>query len=280
MSLLSEFMRVSKRDPCAICGRGKFCMRARDASDRALCTKMESSIRWGDVGWLHGSTKRSEGPRRATLEHVPDFERWEHIAKTCRLRLLERSELRGSIAMELGVTVESMDALGVGLDRDLVTTTWPMRDHLGRIVGIRLRTPNGKWAVKGSKNGLFLPAVDEQDMVLIPEGESDCAAAVSLEFFAIGRPGCMGGVMHLLRWVANRPGRGLIVVADADEAGRRGAQQLAELLAPAVRDVRVIEPPHGAKDLRAALIAGATREDLLKAIAAAPRVVPTLRRRA
>ncbi len=276
MSLFHEFSRVSKRGPCSICGKPDWCLRAADGSDRAVCARIPSSIRWGDSGWLHGGVKHSEGPRVATIEDAPDLEWWKSIAKTCRLRLLEQGQLRGSIAMKLGVTVESMDALGVGLDRDLSTTTWPMCDHLGHVIGIRLRTSMGKRAIKGSRNGLFLPEGSEREVALACEGESDTAAALTLGFFAIGRPGCRGGTQHLLRWLAVRPGRLLIVVADADVAGRQGAQDLADLLAPLAMDVRVIEPPLGAKDLRAALIAGATYDDVLRSIEAAPRVIPTL----
>ena len=192
---------------------------------------------------------------------------------------MERAEVRGPLAMRLGVSADALDALGVGLLGS--ASTWPMRDYLGRAIGVRLRSLNtgAKYAVKGSKNGLFLPSVDEQVLVLVCEGASDTAAALSLGFFAIGRPDCKGGRDLIRRWIERRSNRDAVLVADNDEPGQSGAHELAEAIAPLVRSVCIIRAPLDSKDLREAVQRGATRADVLALIEAAPRIVAEVRRR-
>ncbi|MBL8860697.1 MAG: hypothetical protein JNK02_01695 [Planctomycetes bacterium] len=274
--LLSEYARVTERVPCAICGHGGWCLRARDGSDRAICARVESPRRWGKAGWFHGSRTTGRTQRKYHLDETPDESRFRLIADEGRQRAGELPAVFARFAAKLGVTVAALEALSVGLD-DRPATTWPMRDHLGRFVGIRERYRGQKRAAKGSRNGLFLPQVPEDALVLVTEGESDCAAALSLGFFAIGRPGCQGATDYLARWFRSRAERDAVLVADADEPGRAGASALAALLAPTCRTVRIIQPPREAKDLRSALCAGTSRDEVLAAIEGAAIVPPTLR---
>jgi phage/plasmid primase-like uncharacterized protein len=143
-----------------------------------------------------------------------------------------------------------------------------MRDAAGEVRGIRLRGPDGrKWAVRGGREGLFLPAgLDVAQRLLICEGPTDTAAALDLGFAAVGRPSCTGGAGLLLRLVRERHPAEVVVVADGDPPGQRGARDLAAELRGYVRVVRVITPP--AKDLREWLRAGATADNLAALIAA------------
>jgi hypothetical protein len=54
----------------------------------------------------------------------------------------------------------------------------------------------------------------------------------------------------------------VVILADADEPGRRGAAQLEVALRPLCWSVKCIEPPPGIKDARAWLRAGGTRRDV------------------
>ena len=81
----------------------------------------------------------------------------------------------------------------------------------------------------------------------------------------MGRPSCTGGVRLLVDLVRQRRPDDVVVVADADAAGRRGAEILASLLTRFATTVRVVEPP-GAKDPRDFLRGGGTRSDLEVAI--------------
>jgi len=275
-SLRRVFEPVTKRAPCPICGHDGWCLRARNGSCGVICSRVVSPRRWGAAGWFHGSPPRREVPRTHRVDARPEERRFRMIADACRQKASEHPAVLEAFAASLGVTAASLAALSVGLD-DRSATTWPMRDHLGRLVGIRERYRGTKRAVRGSRNGLFLPQVPEESVVLVTEGESDCAAALSLGFFAIGRPGCQGATTYLARWFQARADRDAVIVADADEAGRAGATDLAALLAATCRTVRIVQPPAGAKDLREALRSGASRAELVDAIERAPLVRPALR---
>jgi DNA primase len=147
-----------------------------------------------------------------------------------------------------------------------------MSDAAGQVVGIRLRGDNGrKWAVPGSREGLFLPAgLTAGGRLLVCEGATDTAACLDWGFPAIGRPSCTGGVRHLVELVKRLVPTDVVVVADADAPGQRGAENLARQLVAYCPTVRVIAPSTGIKDARAWLQAGATAADVLAAIGAAP----------
>jgi hypothetical protein len=62
----------------------------------------------------------------------------------------------------------------------------------------------------------------------------------------------------------------VVIVADADAPGQRGAENLASVLLAYCPAVRVIVPPAGVKDLREWKRRGATHADVQAAIDAAP----------
>ncbi|MGB2754945.1 MAG: helix-turn-helix domain-containing protein [Phycisphaerae bacterium] len=151
----------------------------------------------------------------------------------------------------------SLEALGVGFVGH--GYTFPMRDADGRIVGFRLRPREetggtvGKYSLPGSRNGLFIPeGVTLGDVQLLCEGESDTAAALVLGFAAIGRPGAREAVADAVAFVRQCLSACPCVLADndEDEAGRAGAETLADALLAADVPCRVLAPPEGIKDLR------------------------------
>jgi DNA primase len=149
-----------------------------------------------------------------------------------------------------------------------------MKDIAGRVLGIRLRRPNGfKLAVTGSREGLFIPGLDNQanetSPLLICEGPTDTAALLDMGFSHVaGRPSCTGGVKLLVELVRSRGRPEVVVVADADKPGRRGAENLASVLLVYTPAVRIIQPPVGQKDARDWLRAGGTRDDVEEVIRA------------
>ena len=135
-----------------------------------------------------------------------------------------------------------------------------MRNNDGRVVGIRTRYKNGqKLAIKGSQSGMFIPMPAlESDDIWIVEGPTDCAAALTLGFPAIGRPNCNSCVDMTLSYMQRSKAKRAIVVSDSDGPGRGGAHRLqAELAIPSV----IWIPP--AKDIRAFLVAGGDRDEAL-----------------
>jgi DNA primase len=150
-----------------------------------------------------------------------------------------------------------------------------MRNPSGEVLGIRLRRPDGgKFAVKGSKDGLFLPAMDGSEPdgpLLICEGPTDTAALLDMGFGnVVGRPSCTGGTRLLVQLVRRRLRPEVVIVADGDGPGRRGADSLASVLVVYAPAVRVIQPPGAIKDARAWLLAGGMRSEVQEAIDAAP----------
>ena len=190
---------------------------------------------------------------------------WRSYAERCQAD--GAGHLPG-LARDLGVTIEALERLCTGWSGD--AWTFPMRDAAGRILGVRLRLPSGrKLAVRGGREGIFypvdLPTDLTDDTLLVCEGPTDCAAALDLGALAVGRPSCTGGVRHVVELVQRRRPARVVVVADDDGPGRRGAEALASTLLPYVRRVQVVTPP--AKDLRAWRQAGATQAGLQRLIA-------------
>ena len=169
------------------------------------------------------------------------------------------AEMLLGLSDELEVSVGSLRRLGVG--HNGAGFTFPMRDGDGRIMGLRVRYASGlKAAVKGSRNGLFIPKdLPAECVLLICEGLTDTAAALDLGFAAVGRPSCNTGTEMLIRFAG---GRDVAIVGDSDPPGRVGAEGLARALALHCASVRTLYPPDGAKDLRAWKTAGLSRAEL------------------
>jgi hypothetical protein len=150
-----------------------------------------------------------------------------------------------------------------------------MYNGSGDPVGIHLRRWSGyKFAVPGSRNGIFVPRAlgTPVSRLFVTEGVSDTAALLSMGFAeAVGRPSCAGGRALLTQFVCRHQVREVVIVADSDEAGIRGAGDLAPTLAVYVPTIRVIKPPAGIKDVRLWLREGATADDVVQAIEATPR---------
>lgn len=262
----APLIRCNRQRPCEICGRWKFC----SYNERIfICTKVASDHPTKDgSGWIHF---RSEPIDRSRIIAVPEpatrhdldllHRRYQTAVNPTRLQAL---------SARLGVTTGSLNRLGIGWHSS--AWSFPMVDAAGQIVGIRLRNDQGeKWSVKGGHEGLFVPAdlPAGAEPLLICEGPTDTAAALDMGFAAIGRPSCTGAVKIIVQLCRQRQQQAVVIVADADEPGQRGAAALASVLRLYVPAVKIIAPPNGAKDIRAWRNTGATAADVQSAIAAA-----------
>lgn len=115
-----------------------------------------------------------------------------------------------------------------------------------------------------------LIAADPKAPVYILEGEKDADTAAALGMIATCNP------MGALKWAAVAElartviaGRDVVIVADADEPGRRHASDVSRSLAGAAKSVRVVECPEGHKDLSAWVERGATLPQILAHFAVA-----------
>jgi DNA primase len=176
------------------------------------------------------------------------------------------------LALALGVSAESLRRLSVGWSPKHRAWSFPMSNAAGDVLGIRLRLPGGrKLSVKGGKEGLFLPeGIDAGGPLLVCEGPTDTAALLDLGFNVVGRPSCTGGVKLLVELVRKHRPEGVVIVADADAPGQRGAERLAAVLLAYSASVRIIAPPAPIKDARAWRQGGAMAADVQAAIDAAP----------
>ncbi len=272
--------RVSKRNPCPICGRPDWCLIADDGS-ACICQRVsEGSVkRCDEAGFLH--ILRNDDDRRTRPQ-----------VRTVRLDLSTESMFNiGGLAAEwaavvnmtdleafadsLGVSATSLVRLRIGWAEPHRAWCFPMHSPDGRqVLGICLRSPTGrKWSVRGGKEGLFLPTgMDYSGPLLITEGPTDTAAGLDLGFEVVGRPSCAGGARLLVELVKMRRPVAVVVVSDNDDngAGQRGAENLASILLPYVVSLKDIRPPDGIKDLRAWKQSGATHSDIQAVIDAAP----------
>lgn len=270
----SNWRRVTRREPCTQCGRGDWCVRSETA---IICMRVqEGSVKpvktGAGIGYLH-RLKADVSPRSTICRKpAPVAQPGEPIAWGPILARFRTppGDLR-RFADQLGVTVESLERLGCVWAEEHGAWAFPMRDADGEVVGVRLRSPGGrKWAIKGSKGGIFLPdggMPDQAERVFVVEGPSDCAAALDIGLVAVGRASCSAGGDDLARLLCRRD---VVIIGDNDETktapdgrtfrpGYDGAYGLAQRLLqkPAARTVRVIFPLRG-KDVREWKANGAT----------------------
>lgn len=165
----------------------------------------------------------------------------------------------GTLHLQLDVSESSLARLECGFSDKHNAWTFPMRNGLGEMIGVSLRGRNGtKWAIPGSKLGLFIPYnLSSEGPIFMPEGASDTAALLDLGLNAVGRPQALirGERLEQVRVLMNTPlleGRPLVVMADNDpknDVGWTGAHELAKAMSKQVRSVKVLEPL-GCKDVR------------------------------
>lgn len=267
MPLPKDYIRVSKRRPCPICGKPDWCLIARDGTN-AVCTRTISSKPFGkgDAGYIHKIADpivvpqpiRKPPPSKSYIAWNSDALRHEQYLSPDQMTFCSN---------ELRVTQHSLWRLCMGWSSAARAYTFPMSDGK-ECIGIRLRRPDGpKFAVTGSSNGLFIPRnLTGEGPLLIVEGPTDTAAMLDLGFDCIGRPSCSSCVDMT---VAYCEGRDVVIVEDHDEQkvrpdgtvfypGQEGAEALANAMVGRAKSVKIIAPPAGIKDSRAWKIAGAT----------------------
>jgi RecA/RadA recombinase len=201
---------------------------------------------------INGVATRAGAPPPPRPADAPDFDR---IARDCVARLDDAA--LAELGERLGVAASSLRELSFGATQD-GAFTWPERNGRGGVVGIGQRNQSGKKrCIPRSRRGLIFStalSVDADRPLLIVEGASDCAAGMTLGLRCVGLAQA-GGSTQALGWLRElledlRP-PSVIVIGDADEAGKRGAAKVAELLADRMDcPIRLAPTPSGAPDLR------------------------------
>jgi hypothetical protein len=134
------------------------------------------------------------------------------------------------------------------------------------------RRPDGKggwiWRLDGVRRVLYnLPALEGAEMVFIVEGEKDVESARELGLVATCNPG--GAGKWKTEYSETLAGKKIIIIPDADDPGRRHANQVAASLLHRATSIKCFELPN-AKDLSDWIAAGGTREEILRLANEAP----------
>ena len=179
----ASLVGVNRSAPCPVCGRDHWCSVAADGS-LCICRRVGAGAtsRSRDGGYVHvlaPSGRMPPGRCVCVASHLPRRSDLPALAAGYAAAVTP-SLLRG-LADRLGVTERSLRRLRTGwafdggrgpsgagalfdagdvvrVDPAGVTWSFPIVDPADRVVGIRLRHPDGgKTAVVGSRDGLFVP---------------------------------------------------------------------------------------------------------------------------
>lgn len=264
-----KMQRVSRKAHCPICGKPDWCLVAKDGL-AVICARIEdgSVKKCGDAGWLHILVDRHKSQRhslqrsfKVELNNRPDR---DFMALQEQYNRQIKDVQLNDLSQQLGISPYSLKRLRIGWDGQ--SYTFPMSNDFGKIIGIRRRFHTGrKVSVKGSKMGLFIPPDLATDgLLLICEGPTDTAAALDLDFAAIGRPNCNSKIEMTVKAAQGR--KEIVIIGDNDTQGRAGAKKLADALVLHYSNVKVIYPPDEINDLRQWLKAGLSTKTLLNLI--------------
>jgi|TARA_R100000458_G_C8272609_1_gene247462 5S rRNA maturation endonuclease (ribonuclease M5) len=263
---MTDWIRANKSSKCPICNKEQWCLIAKDMS-AVICPRVEEGSKKyiEGSGYLHilkpGEYKRANPEWKQELP--------EHntvLAQLAKKQIKARAEDKlDLVASDLQVPADTLKRLYMGWSGTHNGATFPMFRHKRRVIGIRIRTMTGKkFAVKGSRQGLFLPEGwdnNPKNGVLVCEGPTDTAAALSLGFDAIGRPSCLGGT-HLISEAVS--GRRVAIIADDDGPGMDGARRLQKHLDKLCPSCKIVVPP--CSDMREWVRSGVTKQEVVDVI--------------
>jgi len=211
----------------------------RIVSNKVLC------LSDGSIGYVHKAAGVAapiqQQPREKPVTIDAESMWLSAMKKTpasSRLALADQLGLKYSALMEMGVAWGEWSENKEGKTRHFSAWWWPMRDGHSRIVGLRARDWNGnKWAVTGSRGGIFIPDCEWERELVVCEGATDCAALRQMNLFAIGRPAAQGALVEIKTFVSRAHVERVIIIADNDnpkpgriDAGLSSAETLARNL--------------------------------------------------
>lgn len=141
-----------------------------------------------------------------------------------RFRADVRPESLAKFCEQMGFSQESAKVYGIGFDARRQRWTFPMYNHRLQLCGFRLRNPphySYRYScLPGSSNGLFVPLGHEpaklrglllpsdysgyrEPILVLPEGPTDCIAAMDAKLLGLGRPSNKGGRLMVCELIAN-----------------------------------------------------------------------------
>jgi hypothetical protein len=261
------WIRVTRNKKCPVCDRSDWCCYTEEGY--VMCMRSDGD----ELSWDFVRNVPTNGGvilRRNGLKHEykqfddskqevkPNNIDWKTICSAFEINENNRQGAGTWLSESLKIPLPFLEMFGLGWSEGHKSFTFPMFDHDRNIVGVRLRKLNGeKRAIRGSRDGLFLPYFDFVEPILVTEGPTDACALTSVGFATIGRPSCLGGVEIVAKMAHNK---NIVIVSDKDSPGRKGAEALASRLIPIAKEIKVIEPTGSAQDARDWVNKGATHE--------------------
>lgn len=257
---LGNWREVTKADPCPYCEKPDWCavgLRGR------LCMRVTGGKEMPSGGSFFGF-----GDEKPKFEILPASVTTPNPEINCKalLHAWRRSsadEQMNELAASLDLPLDILSCLGVCWAPEYSAWAFPMFGGdaalFGAVpIGIRLRTRDGKkFAVKGSRSGVFFPQVGHAGFapprVFITEGPTDCAAMLTAGCFAMGRASCRGGEDIIISILNDMQPPVVCVIADNDGPGVEGAEHLVRSIQQPV--LRLVPP---GKDMRAFFADGGT----------------------
>ena len=264
---------VSKNEPCPVCRHDSWCT-VSDDGGMCVCRRVESDRpAKSGIGWIHSLREKSSvgSPvswlvRSKRTTNTPTNQQTSNQQPATYFAALPRGDIQVRLCRylmrELSIPCDMLAAMDVRWDATAKAAAFPMRDAEGRVTGIRYRQLKTakKWALKGSKDGLFyIPGlIPISEEIVVCEGPTDMLAAASVGLNAVGRSACLTGAALLRDFIRNHHVRRVTIVADDDppkprpgggtwRPGVDGARKLAADLGVAAR---IVLPFPGFKDVR------------------------------
>jgi len=182
--------------------------------------------------------------------------------------LHDRSNADNSTKREIAAVYDYVDESGIVLYQ---VVRFEPKDFRQRCPDVNGWT----WSTKGLRPVLYhLDQIQQREMVIVAEGEKDVDRLRGLGLSATCNHGGAGKWKpeHTQQLVSSGVTH-VVVIPDADEPGRKHAENVARSCASIGLTVKVVDLP--AKDASAWLDAGGTKDDLAACIQAAPVYQPT-----
>jgi hypothetical protein len=262
-----NWIRVSKSNPCPICGKPDNCSVSVDGG-AAWCGRVESPKQNQGGQWFHKLTDENRPAGYIHPSHKPKKEKpkrtdWPDIAQS--LASCDRVHLE-QLSTHLMIPLWAITDLGCGWGSiddwkshnvfgKFDAWSMPERSPDGVIVGInRRQSDHEKRNTYRSDRGLTFAAdwQSKRGPTLCVEGFTCTAAALSMGLSVVGRHSCNGGGAALLELFQEHAGQ-IVIMGERDPNGKgeQGAKAIAKHLADGLnRTVYWSPPPESAQDTR------------------------------
>ena len=272
----SDWHNVSRKEPCPICHKTDWCSISNNG-EVCVCHRVESPYPTkSGYGWIHRLRDEPKSKFGGQGEQWRFRHSFVHLTPSPSPDLSPKARdyfaalptgdiqtrICARLERELGLPRAMLEMHDVRWDSHANAAAFPMRNADGEVTGIRYRqlATGRKWALKGSKDGLFyipeyIPITDE---IVVCEGPTDMLAAASVGLNAVGRSSCMTGAAHLREFVRAHRVKHVSIIGDNDKPHDRpdgswwrpGLDGAAKLARDLRVSARIVLPPPHIKDTR------------------------------